>query len=403
MDSLTLQFLPFPHVYQGNREDGMTHSWLERCGSCDRQCETATSRSIELCSYGVNYMRVDDDLLIAGIVVKEDDRPSVARSKMLRKVGRNVVSRSDLLSVATRASRIEELITEDVERSKSLILAAYRDSEGYKGDLVKLLEPSLQQTFAQVHDYRSLVTRIVQHVNVILQSTNPSDDLFEQLDAADPSLQAIYWAARLMESKLDSALFLAYPDRITDPQKVRTFRFHGAVRKYLSIYVPVIEERRLQLKEHGSSFGNLMANPDAVGVIPHAYVDNAIKYAPDGSTIDIDYSETESSITFTIRSIGPKITKEDEAHIFDLFYRGAAAQESLQDGTGFGLGLAQHVATEIGAELSVKQESQVLQGGHRTTFSAVFRKPGSGDRVPALARARVRTRGGVATSQRTTQ
>jgi signal transduction histidine kinase len=397
MDSLSLQFLPFPYVFRGHREDGMTHAWLERCGSCDRQCEASDSLDIEQCSYGVNYMRVDDDLLIAGIVLREDDHPSAARSKMLKKVGREVVPRTDLAAVASRAKELRAMVGKDIERGKAEILAEYRESAGYKDDIVQLLQPSLQQTFAQVHDYRSLVSQIVQNVNVILQSSSPGKELDEQLDEADPALQSIYWSARLMEFKIDSALYLAYPERVTDPQKVRSFRFHGAVKKYLSIYAPVIEQRRLVLRDHGGSYGSLMANPDAVGVIPHAFLDNAIKYAPDGSPIDLTYIESDSSITLKVKSYGPRITREDHSHLFDLFYRGAGAKESGEDGTGFGLGLAQHVASRIGAALSVTQDqTSRFDTGFETTFIAIFRKPGPGDRVPTLARARVRTRGGVA-------
>jgi hypothetical protein len=397
MDELSLQFLPFPHVYNGERQQGMTHAWLDRCQRCDRQCERSESKGIGLCSYGVNFLRVDDSLLIAGIVVKDDERASGARSKMLRIVGKDAVPRAHVLAVLASAKKATEGFAEEISTLKAEVVTEYRESGGYKKDLVELLKPTLEKTFAQMHDYRQLTTQIVQHVNVLLQNAFPGVDLDVQLERADPSLRSIYWSARLMEFKLDSALFLTYPARISDPNKKRGFRFHGSVRKYLSIYAPVMEQRRLRLRQVGESYGSLMANPDAVGVIPHAFLDNAIKYAPDRSEIVIEFQETDREIVFSVGSLGPKIAEGEFSQLFELFYRAQGAKDSSEDGTGFGLGLAQHVANELGVRLWAKQEKPMIEPGlYRTVFSASFPKPSPEDRPDSLVNARNRVRGGAA-------
>ena len=395
MDVKSLTFLPFPHVLDGERRDGMTHSWPERCSRCDRQCEDSESSDIEQCSYGVNFLKVDESLLIAGVVTKDDSKPTVARSKMLRVVGSAVVPRQHLLAVKARAQTAHEQFEDEVEKLKSEVVANYRDSEGYKTDIVNLLKPSLEQTFAQVHDYRQLISQIIQHVNVLLVTSNPGADLDTQLAAASPSVRSIYWAARLMEFKLDSALFLAYPERIHDPQRKRAFRLHGAVKKYLGIYEPLIERKGLQKTENGQSYAKIEDNPDAVGVIPHAFIDNAIKYAPEGSEITTYFTDDADTVTFSVTSLGPQITQADSGHIFELFYRGSEAKGSQEDGTGFGLGLAQHVAHEIRAELSYHQAKKASQPGYyATTFVAKFRQRPE-EQSPALYRARARSRGGI--------
>ena len=397
MDELSLRFLPFPHVYKGSRKEGSTHTWPARCETCDRQCESASSNfgSVELCSYGVNFVRVDNDLLIAGVVVREDPRQSKARAKMLRVVGRDALPAAHLDLVLERASTVAAIDRSALDLEKRAILDAYRDTEQYKRDIVELLRPSLEQTFAQVHDYRSLISQIVQNVNVILETAHPRLDLDAQLALTSPQLRSIYWAARLMEFKLQSALFLVYPERITDPRHKVYFRLHGAVHKYVGIYKPLIEQRNLRFTTRGESFGKLLENPDAVGVIPHAFLDNAIKYAPPGSEIDLKYSEDAEAISLQVCSLGPQIRTVERARVFELFFRADAARGSGEDGTGFGLGLAQHVADAIGAVLSVEQDPQSVSDGlHRTTFTARFSRPLAGEGPPDIVKARTRRRGG---------
>ncbi|MGY2873825.1 signal transduction histidine kinase [Marmoricola sp. URHA0025 HA25] len=199
-----------------------------------------------------------------------------------------------------------------------------------------------------------------------------------------------------MEFKLQSAAFVANPDLIDDPRSKRIFRLHGAVHKYLQIYKPLLDRRGLKLRVTGESHGNLMENPDAVGAIPQAYIDNAIKYAPENSEIRVHYDETDTHIRIEVESLGPRIAHDESAKIFEIFFRGAAARRHPEEGTGFGLGLAKLVAARVGAELAVVQDRAATSDDlHVTTFTASFAKPLADDRPPRIVNARQRSRGGV--------
>lgn len=394
MDELALTFIPVPYVIHGRRRDGLLGPWAEACGRCDRRCERdASVGHLSICTYGVNYARVDDGVLLAGFIVKDFADDSAARKKQLRRAKTNVVAKQVIESILNRAQGVAMAEREALEDRFAEVLSEYRETEQYKTDLVTLLKPSLEQAFAQVHDYRGLTSQIIQNVNVLLTRANPGKTLDEQLSLAPSAVQAIYWSARLMDLKLQSALYLVHPERIGDPDLKRVFRLHGSVRKYLGIYESVLRNRSITLRETGSSYASIMANPDAVNVIPHALVDNAIKYSPNHSELVVDWSETSESISMSVSSFGPKIDADERDHIFDLFYRGRAAVAASSDGTGFGLGLASHVASHIGAAIAVKQtEKPDGRGLHWTTFTASF--PITRERPDPLRRQRMRVRGG---------
>jgi len=63
-------------------------------------------------------------------------------------------------------------------------------------------------------------------------------------------------------------------------------------------------------------------------------LENALKYTPPGSPIDLSASEVDKTILFEIADRGPGLPKGEEQRIFDKFYRAGPARES-----GVGLGL----------------------------------------------------------------
>jgi signal transduction histidine kinase len=371
MDELGLVFLPYPHVYRGDRKEGVLRKWPDRCKSCDRQCERSIDTGIQVCSYGINYVRIDDDLLVAGIVARDFDSSTSAYKKMRKKFRSETIRVRDLESVVHAAEVDTTRVAEDLAREKKAVLDEYQSAEQYKSELLEQLRPDIQRALAQVHDYRQLIAQIVQNINVIVLTEFPDDDIHESLDKSSHELQAIYWSARLMESKLEAALFLMYPEKISDSNNYRVFRLHGLILKYVRIYQRSFDRQRLRLKVIGESFGEVRANPDAVGVIPHAFLDNAFKYSPQAGRVTIKFEESSESIEFSVSSYGPLILPDERERIFDIFFRGQNALPRAVEGTGFGLALVDLVARNIGIDIEVDQEPQPgPEDSYLTTFTA---------------------------------
>jgi len=68
-------------------------------------------------------------------------------------------------------------------------------------------------------------------------------------------------------------------------------------------------------------------------------LENAAQYSPAGSTIDVDTRVTSEGLVIQVRDRGPGIAPADLPHLFERFYRGAAAKTHLS-GTGMGLAIA---------------------------------------------------------------
>jgi two-component system, OmpR family, sensor histidine kinase MprB len=77
-------------------------------------------------------------------------------------------------------------------------------------------------------------------------------------------------------------------------------------------------------------------------------LENAGKWSSAGSTVDI----TLAAGVLSVRDHGPGIAPEDREHVFDRFYRSAAAR-SLP-GSGLGLAIVREVAEAHGGTVSVE-------------------------------------------------
>ncbi len=77
-------------------------------------------------------------------------------------------------------------------------------------------------------------------------------------------------------------------------------------------------------------------------------LENAGKWSSEGSTVDVTLADAE----LRVRDHGPGISPDDRAHVFDRFYRSAAAR-SLP-GSGLGLAIVREVAEEHGGSVSAE-------------------------------------------------
>ena len=106
-------------------------------------------------------------------------------------------------------------------------------------------------------------------------------------------------------------------------------------REVIDLYDSAGSRVNIKTSSHPLVEGNETALIELVSVL----VDNALKYSPDNSPINISISSNNKQLAFSIRNSGRGIDAEILPHIFDRFYR-ADNSRTKQDNKGYGLGLA---------------------------------------------------------------
>jgi len=190
-----------------------------------------------------------------------------------------------------------------------------------------------------------------------------------------------------MKEKIDSGVY-----RMIESINRAADRLHRVVNSILD--VTRIEQKRLRLKPEMIQLGTI-ANDciddltqftikrgiafkcDFPKTLPEFYGDkmriqqvftnlfsNAIKYSPDGSTVDVAIAlEKENSFHITVRDHGVGINKEEQKNIFDAFYEIGSANRHSTDfakfmggGTGLGLSIAKGIVERHGGRIWVESE-----------------------------------------------
>ena len=82
-------------------------------------------------------------------------------------------------------------------------------------------------------------------------------------------------------------------------------------------------------------------------------IDNAIKYTPEGSTININVSKDESKVIVKVSDNGPGIKEKDKDRIFEMFYIGDNIIADGRKSLGLGLSLCKSIINAHGCEIKV--------------------------------------------------
>lgn len=82
-------------------------------------------------------------------------------------------------------------------------------------------------------------------------------------------------------------------------------------------------------------------------------LNNAIKYSPRGSAVEVRLDVEEQRAAISVRDQGPGIEARHQERLFERFYRVDKARSRELGGTGLGLAIVKHISLSMGGEVSV--------------------------------------------------
>ncbi|QOL47711.1 ATP-binding protein [Massilia litorea] len=96
--------------------------------------------------------------------------------------------------------------------------------------------------------------------------------------------------------------------------------------------------------------------PDALHILLRNLVENAVKYTPQGGTVDIAVRADKERATISVEDSGPGIPPEERERVFDRFYRVAGSEAA---GSGLGLAIIKAIADRHGATLTLDKSERL--------------------------------------------
>lgn len=206
------------------------------------------------------------------------------------------------------------------------------------------------------HELRTPLASMKTEIEVALR--DPDIIKSELEDVLRSNLEEVDGIAKLVET-------LLYMSRLeNDKIKFEPINISkvldDVIKKYKQPLGRIVIKNGSQLKIAG--------NRECVANLLSVLLDNAIKYSPGDSVINIRLIKHADQASFVISNTGSGIAKDKLPFVFDRFYRADSSRnKSSQEGYGLGLSIANRIVQIHGGSLSVTSEVDGL-----TTFTATF-------------------------------
>jgi two-component system sensor histidine kinase QseC len=124
--------------------------------------------------------------------------------------------------------------------------------------------------------------------------------------------------------------------------------WHALVAQVINDVLPLAERRRIELgcdwPADGAAAFPLRGDADLLAVLLRNLVDNAVRYAPEGSTVTLRFG----AACLTVENEGPPLPAETLARLGERFHRPDGQAES---GSGLGVSIARRIAALHGLQL----------------------------------------------------
>ena len=184
------------------------------------------------------------------------------------------------------------------------------------------------------HQTRTPLSNILLYSQLLCEQTDNQEEkhLAEQIVRQAEKLEFLIQALVKM-SRLESNVLVLKPQR----QPVEPLLLEA-----MEEILPKAEKKKIHVKLQGNP-SHMQAvydkkwTAEALGNI----LDNAVKYSPLESTVEVTVEKFEFYVCISVRDEGIGISEEERAQIFSRFYRSAEVQQ--EDGIGIGLYLAREI------------------------------------------------------------
>ena len=122
---------------------------------------------------------------------------------------------------------------------------------------------------------------------------------------------------------------------------------------------PLAEARDVALELNHSEAGPMVGDRPRLHRAVLNLLDNALRYSPQGSSVDVQVSASGGWWQLSIRDHGPGLSDMDLDNMFQRFYRGDPSRaRSARSGSGLGLAIVQQIAVNHGGRVEARNHPE---------------------------------------------
>ncbi len=160
-----------------------------------------------------------------------------------------------------------------------------------------------------------------------------------------------------MTKLVSDLLLVARSDNKALKLKLQKFDLAELIGRTVRLMGPLAEKKQIHLKAEGLIKTELQADEQRIKQLVLILVDNAVKYTPAGGSVTVRLEIPEKGwVRFLVQDTGIGIAPEDQARIFDRFFRVDKIRSREMGGNGLGLAIAQEIIQLHKGKISIQSE-----------------------------------------------
>jgi len=215
----------------------------------------------------------------------------------------------------------------------------------------KALERVRKEFVANVsHELRTPLAVIKGYIETLV-------DGHEEMDPPDRQrfLGTIQRHTDRLNSLLEDLLTLSRLESVSPGLERESIELRPHIRAILADYRsrPDANSHRI-LDDLDPAIDRLLVDPIKINQVLSNLIDNALKYTPAGTTIEVAAQLHADNVEIRISDDGPGIPASDLPHIFERFYRVEKGRSREKGGTGLGLSIVKHIVQLHGGNVRVE-------------------------------------------------
>ncbi|MFN4286793.1 MAG: ATP-binding protein [Lacibacter sp.] len=276
--------------------------------------------------------------------------------------------KAELEAVNQKMKQLNELLEFKVAERTQMLQDTLKELEQSRDNLTHALEKEKQlndmkSRFVSMasHEFRTPLSTILSSITLLSKYTTT-----EEQPKREKHIDRIKASVTTLTDILNEFLSLGKIEDGKVEPKWAQFSLPELVQSVLRQMEPLRKSGQ-QLRHQHSGSSTLVLDPGLLKNILINLISNAIKFSPEKSAITIITKIEGEDITIQVCDEGLGISKEDQQHLFERFFRGANVT-NIQ-GTGLGLHIVSRYVQLMNGSISC--QSQLNAG---TTFTIRFKQ-----------------------------
>ena len=163
---------------------------------------------------------------------------------------------------------------------------------------------------------------------------------------------------------VEDVLALARADAATGQLQPEAVDLKAMVENTIVPFTAVLTEKSLTVNiDDSRSPATIMADPGRLARVLRNLADNAVQYAPPGTTVDVRITESHEKVRVDFANAVSDLLPEDLPYLFERFYRGEKSRSRHHGGAGIGLSIVKELVEAHGGKVYARLLDGVIHIG----------------------------------------